>query len=91
MAHHLEAIIQWMLRPGFYAHPVDSVSLQQTHISLVFLAGPRVYKIKKPVKARFQPADEIPSAEKIVIDTGAPLLENIIRILSDASGPAPAA
>ncbi len=42
-------------------------------------------------KARFQPADEIPSAEKIVIDTGAPLLENIIRILSDASGPAPAA
>jgi uncharacterized protein len=53
MSHHLEAIIQWMLRPGFYAHPVDSVSLQQTHISLVFLAGPRVYKIKKPVDLGF--------------------------------------
>jgi hypothetical protein len=39
----------------------------------------------------FQPADEIPSAEKIVIDTSAPLLENLIRILSDESGPAPAA
>jgi aminoglycoside phosphotransferase family enzyme len=53
MPHHLEAIIQWMQRPGFYPYSVDSVSLQQTHISLVLLAGPRVYKIKKPVDLGF--------------------------------------
>ena len=65
MSHHLEAIIQWMLRPGFYAHPVDSVSLQQTHISLVFLAGPRVYKIKKPnSKPVFSPLTKFPLPKK---------------------------
>jgi len=36
-------------------------------------------------KARFQPADEIPSAEKTVIDTGTSLLANIILVLSDES------
>jgi aminoglycoside phosphotransferase family enzyme len=36
-----------------YPHPVDRVEVCQTHISVVFLAGSRVYKIKKPVDLGF--------------------------------------
>jgi len=41
------------MNPSFYPHPVDKVELVQTHISWVFLAGPFVYKIKKPVDFGF--------------------------------------
>ncbi len=34
-------------------HPVDEVEVRQTHISVVFLAGPYVYKIKKPLDLGF--------------------------------------
>ncbi|NOR05838.1 MAG: hypothetical protein GQ575_05985, partial [Deltaproteobacteria bacterium] len=37
-----------MLDPASYPHPVDDVLMIQTHISWVFLAGDRVYKLKKP-------------------------------------------
>jgi aminoglycoside phosphotransferase family enzyme/predicted kinase len=36
-----------------YAHEVDDVDVRQTHISVVFLAGPYAYKIKKPVDLGF--------------------------------------
>ena len=36
-----------------YPHPVDRVELVETHISWVFLAGERVYKVKKPVDLGF--------------------------------------
>ena len=39
--------------PHVYPHPVDRVELLETHISWVFLAGRRVYKIKKPVDLGF--------------------------------------
>lgn len=39
--------------PGVYPHPVDQVSLIQTHISSVVLAGEFVYKFKKPVNFGF--------------------------------------
>jgi uncharacterized protein len=39
--------------PRFYAHPVDTVEIRQTHISWVVLAGERAYKIKKPVDFGF--------------------------------------
>lgn len=42
-----------MLDPMTYPHPVDDVRLVQTHISWVFLAGERVYKVKKPVDFGF--------------------------------------
>ena len=35
------------------SHPVDAVEVRQTHISVVFLAGPHAYKIKKPVDLGF--------------------------------------
>lgn len=42
-----------MLDPASYPHPVDDVLMIQTHISWVFLAGDRVYKLKKPVDFGF--------------------------------------
>ncbi len=42
-----------MLDPNTYPHSVDKVELIQTHISWVFIAGPKVYKIKKPVNFGF--------------------------------------
>jgi hypothetical protein len=46
-------IIEHLLRPQAYPHAVDRVELIRTHISLVFLAGERVYKVKKPVNLGF--------------------------------------
>ncbi len=37
----------------FYPHPADTIELRETHISMVFLAGSFVYKIKKPVNLGF--------------------------------------
>ena len=42
-----------MREPGFYPHAPDEVELRETAISLVFLAGERAYKVKKPVRLPF--------------------------------------
>lgn len=42
-----------LLRPEAYPVPVATVELAETHISAVFLAGDRAYKIKKPVDFGF--------------------------------------
>jgi len=42
-----------MGNPAFYPHPVAQVERRDTHISSVFLTGPWVYKIKKPVDFGF--------------------------------------
>ena len=46
-------LVQAMLDPRVYPHPVERVELIETHISWVFLAGEHVYKIKKPVDLGF--------------------------------------
>ncbi len=47
-------VIQAMLEPGFYPHPVqDKIQLIQTHVSSVFLTGDYVYKMKKSVNFGF--------------------------------------
>lgn len=46
-------MIEALRRPEAYAHPVESVEVHQTHISLVFLAGPFAYKVKKSVNLGF--------------------------------------
>jgi aminoglycoside phosphotransferase family enzyme/predicted kinase len=48
-----EKIIEELSRPGAYPYPVDKVYIMQTHISIVFLAGDKVYKVKKPVDFGF--------------------------------------
>ena len=42
-----------MMQPHFYPHPVEMIQRRETHISTVFLTGPFVYKIKKPVDLGF--------------------------------------
>lgn len=50
----LPALIQQMLLPGFYPHPVvEPIQLIQTHVSYVLLTGNFVYKVKKPVDFGF--------------------------------------
>ena len=48
-----DRIIKELSRPEAYPHPVDRVEIIQTHISIIFLAGDLVYKIKKPVDFGF--------------------------------------
>jgi hypothetical protein len=39
--------------PVIYPHPVEKIEVEETHISKVFLTGPFVYKVKKPVDFGF--------------------------------------
>lgn len=46
-------LIEALLKPSTYSHPVDNIRLLETHISWVILTGDYVYKIKKPVDFGF--------------------------------------
>ena len=46
-------LVRAMLQPAFYPHRPARVRLVQTHISWVFIAGDRVYKVKKPANFGF--------------------------------------
>jgi hypothetical protein len=48
-----QPLIDALLEPGMYNHPVDCCELIETHISWVILAGEYAYKIKKPVNLGF--------------------------------------
>lgn len=51
---NLPPVIQQMLQPEFYPHPVNQpVQLLQTHVSFVLLAGDYAYKVKKTVNFGF--------------------------------------
>ena len=52
-AAHLAEVLASLARPEAYPHPVDAVTVIQTHVSVVFLAGPFAYKVKKPVHFDF--------------------------------------
>lgn len=45
--------LAFLRRPGAYAHAPTEVTVRETHMSWVFLAGERVYKLKKPVRFPF--------------------------------------
>jgi hypothetical protein len=49
----ISAIVRALGRKEFYPHRPEEVEVRQSHISYVFLAGPIVYKIKKPVRFSF--------------------------------------
>jgi aminoglycoside phosphotransferase family enzyme/predicted kinase len=46
-------LIEALSDPAAYPHADGPVEVHQTHISIVFLAGPLAYKIKKPVDLGF--------------------------------------
>jgi uncharacterized protein len=53
-AYSLPELIQQMLAPEFYPHPVcEPIELMQTHASYVLLTGEFGYKLKKPVDFGF--------------------------------------
>jgi aminoglycoside phosphotransferase family enzyme/predicted kinase len=47
------SLVQQLLNPKCYDHPVEHVELIETHISWIFLAGAYAYKLKKPVSLGF--------------------------------------
>jgi len=49
----LEALIRGLSDPAVYPHHPQSVQVIQTHISVVFIAGRLVYKVKKPLNLGF--------------------------------------
>lgn len=46
-------IVEILRDPASYPHPADDLTLHQTHISVVSLAGSWAYKVKKPVDRGF--------------------------------------
>jgi aminoglycoside phosphotransferase family enzyme len=46
----LDQKVEFLGRISAYAHPVADVIRRETHMSWVFLAGDRAYKLKKPVR-----------------------------------------
>ena len=53
LGSHHDRLFNAMTQPEFYPHPVTAIEQVQTHISMVFLTGSFVYKIKKPVHLEF--------------------------------------
>ena len=49
----IAALIAALSQPAAYPVPVTDIEVIQTHISVVFLTGDFVYKVKKPVKLPF--------------------------------------
>lgn len=49
----LKAKVEFLSRPNAYSSPLDNVTARETHMSWVFLAGERVYKLKKPLRSPF--------------------------------------
>ncbi len=50
---HLIDLIALLSKLSAYPHATGPIEVHQTHISAVFLAGPFVYKIKKPIDLGF--------------------------------------
>lgn len=48
-----EQLVQALLDPACYDHPVVAITVMETHISRVLLAGEFAYKLKKPVDFGF--------------------------------------
>ena len=56
-------LIESLLNPACYPHPVAAVKKLETHISWLLLAGDFVYKIKKPVDFGFLDFSELASRQ----------------------------
>ena len=49
----LDQKVEFLSRPAAYPEAVASVTRRETHMSWVFLAGGKVYKLKKPVRLSY--------------------------------------
>lgn len=59
-------LVRFLGDPGVYPHRPESVRVEETHMSWVFLAGPRVYKLKKPVRYPFLDFSTLAAREHFV-------------------------
>src|SRR5438094_16455 len=59
-APSLATLLNVLARPQSYSHHPAQVEVVQTHISVVFLAGDVVYKLKKPVRFPFLDYSTLP-------------------------------
>jgi len=50
MADDQRDVIEFLSKPSSYTAAVERVDIIQTHVSLVFLAGERAYKLKRAIK-----------------------------------------
>jgi len=50
MGHDQRDVIDFLSRPSSYGAAVERVDIIETHVSLVFLAGDRGYKLKRAIK-----------------------------------------
>lgn len=48
-----DQLVEALLTPDFYPHPVGVITTIETHVSIVFLTGSYAYKLKKPVNFGF--------------------------------------
>lgn len=55
--------VAYLSRPSTYGAPQGGVEVRETHMSWVFLAGDRVYKLRKPVKYPFLDFSTLPARE----------------------------
>lgn len=57
-------LIEILLDPLTYPHPVEVITTIETHISVVFLTGQYAYKLKKPVNFGFLDFSELKQRQK---------------------------
>ena len=55
--------VDFLSRPEAYPQPITEVVSRETHMSWVFLAGDRVYKLKKPVRFPYLDFSSLPRRE----------------------------
>jgi aminoglycoside phosphotransferase family enzyme/predicted kinase len=60
-----QEVVAAMRDPAFYSPAPPSVEVRETHASIVFLAGDRAYKVKKPVRFEFLDYSILPRRRKL--------------------------
>lgn len=60
----VEEKVRFLRRPASYGAAVAEVLVEETHMSWVFLAGERVYKLKKPVRTSFLDFSTVEARER---------------------------
>ena len=63
-----EEKVRFLSQPRSYAHGPEDVEVLETHMSWVFLAGPKVFKLKKPVRYAFLDFSSIAKRHRAVCD-----------------------
>ncbi len=64
----LDELVRAFTDPGFHVHEPDEVTVLETHVSVLFFAGPRVYKLKKAVDLGFLDHRSLEVRRKVCAD-----------------------